>query len=78
MACYSSGDEYSESLKRNSAVASSAIKKAMADANNGDNESGIETLVTAVSIIKQSPSANDDMSQVSIRVTLKVTMHIFQ
>ena len=57
-------DDYAESIKRNSAVASSAIKKAMADANSGDNESGIETLVTAVSLIKQSPSANDETCQV--------------
>ncbi|KXJ17833.1 Cleavage and polyadenylation specificity factor subunit 7 [Exaiptasia diaphana] len=60
-------DEYSESMKRNSAVASSAIKKAMADANSGDNESGIETLVTAVSLIKQSPSANDETCQILVQ-----------
>ncbi|KAK3748506.1 hypothetical protein QZH41_008573, partial [Actinostola sp. cb2023] len=60
-------DEYSESIKRNSAVASSAIKKAMADAHSGDNESGIETLVTAISLIKQSPSANDETCQMLVQ-----------
>ncbi|XP_031565528.1 cleavage and polyadenylation specificity factor subunit 6-like isoform X2 [Actinia tenebrosa] len=60
-------DDYTESIKRNSTVAGSAIKKAIADANSGDNESGIETLVTAVSLIKQSPSANDETCQILVQ-----------
>eukprot|EP00112_Aurelia_sp_Birch-Aquarium-sp1_P017584 Seg4089.4 transcript_id=Seg4089.4/GoldUCD/mRNA.D3Y31 product="Cleavage and polyadenylation specificity factor subunit 6" protein_id=Seg4089.4/GoldUCD/D3Y31 len=56
-----------ESMRRNQAVASTAIQRAMADANVGDYESGIETLVTAISLIKQSSTANTESSQVLVQ-----------
>ncbi len=56
-----------ESMRRNQAVASTAIQRAMADANEGDYESGIETLVTAISLIKQSSTANTESSQVLVQ-----------
>lgn len=60
------GDDFNESMKRNQILASSAIKRAMSDANAGDYESGIETLVGAISLIKQSPTAAEDRCQVRI------------
>ena len=56
-----------ESMRRNQAVASTAIQRAMADANEGDYESGIETLVTAISLIKQSSTANTESSQILVQ-----------
>jgi len=47
-----------ESMRRNQAVASTAIQRATANANQGQFESGIETLVTAISLIKQSTTSN--------------------
>ena len=61
------GEADIESMRRNQAVASTAIQRAMADANSGDYESGIETLVTAISLIKQSSTANADSSQVLVQ-----------
>ncbi|XP_047134717.1 cleavage and polyadenylation specificity factor subunit 6 isoform X1 [Hydra vulgaris] len=56
-----------ESMRRNQAVASTAIQRAMTDANAGEFESGIETLVTAISLIKQSTTASTDPAQVLIQ-----------
>jgi hypothetical protein len=56
-----------ESMRRNQAVASTAIQRAMTDANAGEFESGIETLVTAISLIKQSTTANTDSAQVLVQ-----------
>lgn len=56
-----------ESMRRNQAVASTAIQRAMTDANQGEFESGIETLVTAISLIKQSTTANSDPAKVLIQ-----------
>lgn len=61
------GDEFSESMKRNQMLASTAIKRAMSDANAGDYESGIETLVGAISLIKQSPTAAEERCQVLVQ-----------
>jgi len=56
-----------ESMRRNQAVASTAIQRAMTDANAGEFESGIETLVTAISLIKQSTTANSEPAQVLVQ-----------
>ena len=56
-----------ESMRRNQAVASTAIQRAMTDANAGEFESGIETLVTAISLIKQSSTANTEPAQVLVQ-----------
>lgn len=56
-----------ESMRRNQAVASTAIQRAMTDANSGEFESGIETLVTAISLIKQSTTANTEPAQVLVQ-----------
>lgn len=56
-----------ESMRRNQAVASTAIQRAMTDANAGEFESGIETLVTAISLIKQSTTANTEPAQVLVQ-----------
>jgi len=61
------GDDFNESMKRNQMLASSAIKRAMSDANAGDYESGIETLVGAISLIKQSPTAAEERCQVLVQ-----------
>jgi len=56
-----------ESMRRNQAVASTAIQRAMTDANGGEFESGIETLVTAISLIKQSTTASSEPAQVLVQ-----------
>ena len=71
------GDVDLESLRRNQNVASTAIQRAMGDANEGDYESGIETLVTAISIIKQSSTANAESSQVLVQ-SLQDCLHTLE
>lgn len=55
-----SESEFEEVLKRNSSISSGAITRAVQDAAAGDFPSAIETLVTAVSLIRQSKIADSD------------------
>lgn len=59
--------EFEEIMNRNRTVSSSAISRAVSDASAGDFASAIETLVTAISLIRQ--------SKVSIMV-LSIFMHV--
>ncbi|EYC08982.1 hypothetical protein Y032_0063g3464 [Ancylostoma ceylanicum] len=52
--------EFEEIMNRNRTVASSAISRAVADAAGGDVKSATETILTAISLIKQSRVAHDD------------------
>lgn len=52
-------------------VASSAISRAVADAASGDVKSATETILTAISLIKQSRVAQDDRCRVLV-VSLQV------
>lgn len=66
--------EFQEIMERNKTVSSSAIARAVQDASGGDFGTAIETLVTAVSLIKQSKIANDDRCKIlisSLQDTLK-------
>ncbi|CAF0871590.1 unnamed protein product [Adineta ricciae] len=66
--------EFQEIMERNKTVSSSAIARAVQDASAGDFATAIETLVTAVSLIKQSKIANDDRCKIlisSLQDTLK-------
>ncbi|CAF1103614.1 unnamed protein product [Adineta steineri] len=66
--------EFQEIMERNKTVSSSAIARAVQDASAGDFGTAIETLVTAVSLIKQSKIANDDRCKIlisSLQDTLK-------
>uniref|UniRef100_A0A914WVP3 RRM domain-containing protein n=2 Tax=Plectus sambesii TaxID=2011161 RepID=A0A914WVP3_9BILA len=58
--------EFEEIMNRNRTVSSSAISRAVSDAAAGDYASAIETLVTAISLIRQSRVANDDRCKVLI------------
>uniref|UniRef100_H2Y4P6 Cleavage and polyadenylation specificity factor subunit 6 n=1 Tax=Ciona savignyi TaxID=51511 RepID=H2Y4P6_CIOSA len=58
--------EIEEIMIRNRAVSSSAISRAVSDASSGDYSSAIETLVTAISLIKQSKVADDERAKVLI------------
>lgn len=58
--------EFEEIMNRNRTVSSSAINRAVSDATNGDFASAIETLVTAISLIRQSRVSNDDRCKVLI------------
>lgn len=49
-----SDQEFEEVMSRNRTVSSSAIARAVSDAAAGEYASAIETLVTAISLIKQS------------------------
>lgn len=53
-------------MNRNRTVSSSAITRAVSDAAANDYASAIETLVTAISLIRQSRVANDDRCKVLI------------
>ncbi|XP_039251964.2 cleavage and polyadenylation specificity factor subunit 6-like [Styela clava] len=61
-----SDTEVEEIMNRNRAVSSSAISRAVSDASAGDYGSAIETLVTAISLIKQSKVATDERAKVLI------------
>merc|ERR1719397_1622673 len=58
----------------NRTVSSSAIARAVQDAANGEYASAIETLVTAISLIKQSKVAGDDRCKILIS-SLQDTLH---
>ncbi|XP_052233736.1 cleavage and polyadenylation specificity factor subunit 6-like isoform X2 [Dreissena polymorpha] len=66
--------EFEEIFQRNKTVSSSAISRAVQDASAGDFASAIETLVTAISLIKQSKIANDDRCKILIS-SLQDTLH---
>lgn len=53
-------------MSRNRTVSSSAIARAVSDAAAGEYASAIETLVTAISLIKQSKVAADDRCKILI------------
>nr|XP_057934309.1 cleavage and polyadenylation specificity factor subunit 7-like isoform X2 [Doryrhamphus excisus] len=55
--------DYEELLNRNRAVASSAITKAVTGATTGDLRVAMETLLTAIAIIKQSSIYRDERCQ---------------
>ncbi|XP_061615461.1 cleavage and polyadenylation specificity factor subunit 7-like [Phyllopteryx taeniolatus] len=55
--------DYEELLNRNRAVASSAITKAVTGATAGDLRVAMETLLTAIAIIKQSSVYSDERCQ---------------
>ncbi|XP_065579070.1 cleavage and polyadenylation specificity factor subunit 6-like isoform X2 [Artemia franciscana] len=65
--------EFEEIMSRNRTVSSSAISRAVADAAVGDYASAIETLATAISLIKQSKVAGDDRCKILI-TALKDTL----
>ncbi|CAG0893863.1 unnamed protein product [Darwinula stevensoni] len=66
--------EFEEIMNRNRTVSSSAIARAVADAAAGEFASAIETLVTAISLIKQSKVAHDDRCKIVIS-SLQDTLH---
>jgi len=66
--------EIEEALSKNKIVCSTAISNAVQDASAGEFARSIETLVTAISLIKQSKIANDDRCKIlisSLQDTLK-------
>nr|CDJ97137.1 Cleavage and polyadenylation specificity factor [Haemonchus contortus] len=66
--------EFEEIMNRNRTVASSAISRAVADAAGGDVKSATETILTAISLIKQSRVAQDDRCRVLV-VSLQDTLN---
>ena len=58
--------EFQEALEKNRIVSSTAISRAVQDASMGQYASAIETLVTAVSLIKQSKIAHDDRCKIFV------------
>lgn len=61
-------------MTRNRTVSSSAIARAVQDAANGEYPSAIETLVTAISLIKQSKVSQDERCRILI-TSLQDTLH---
>lgn len=55
--------DFEEQMSRNQAIASGAITKAMSGATTGDLRVAMETLLTAIAIIKQSRVYRDDRCQ---------------
>ncbi|XP_039964851.1 cleavage and polyadenylation specificity factor subunit 6 isoform X1 [Bactrocera neohumeralis] len=66
--------EFEEIMSRNRTVSSSAIARAVSDAAAGEYSSAIETLVTAISLIKQSKVAHDERCKILIS-SLQDTLH---
>ncbi|KAG4069465.1 hypothetical protein HA402_001764 [Bradysia odoriphaga] len=66
--------EFEEIMARNRTVSSSAIARAVSDAAAGEYTSAIETLVTAISLIKQSKVAQDERCKILISA-LQDTLH---
>ena len=66
--------EFEEIMSRNRTVSSSAIARAVQDAASGEFASAIETLVTAISLIKQSKVAGDDRCRILVH-SLQDTLH---
>ncbi|XP_015257458.1 PREDICTED: cleavage and polyadenylation specificity factor subunit 7 [Cyprinodon variegatus] len=60
---YSENGDYEEQMNRNRAIASSAITKAVSGAASGDVHMAMETLITAISIIKESRVYEDEYCQ---------------
>ncbi|KAL7037736.1 hypothetical protein ACKWTF_009337 [Chironomus riparius] len=58
--------EFEEIMGRNRTVSSSAIARAVSDAAAGEYTSAMETLATAISLIKQSKVANDERCKILI------------
>jgi len=69
-----SENEFEELMSKNRHVSSNAITRAVSDASVGDFSSAIETLVTAISLIKQSKVANDERCKILIS-SLQDTLH---
>lgn len=61
-------------MTRNRTVSSSAIARAVSDAAAGEYSSAIETLATAISLIKQSKVAHDERCKILIS-SLQDTLH---
>ncbi|CAI5763048.1 cleavage and polyadenylation specificity factor subunit 7 [Podarcis lilfordi] len=66
--------EFEDIMNRNRAISSSAISKAVSGASAGDYSDAIETLLTAIAVIKQSRVANDERCRVLIS-SLKDCLH---
>eukprot|EP00731_Ephydatia_muelleri_P007333 Em0003g1581a len=62
-----SEEEANDANHRNRAISSSAITRAVADANAGDFDSAIDTLHMAINLIKQSVTANTETSLILIQ-----------
>jgi len=69
-----SEQELEEIMSRNRTVSSSAIARAVADAAAGEFSNAIETLVTAISLIKQSKVASDERCKILVS-SLHDTLH---
>jgi cleavage and polyadenylation specificity factor subunit 6/7 len=67
-------EAYEGLMARNRIVSGSAIERAVKDAGSGDYASAIETLVTAISLLKQSRVAADDRCKILI-TSLQDTLH---
>lgn len=69
-----SENEFEELMSKNRHVSSNAITRAVSDASVGDFSSAIETLVTAISLIKQSKVSGDERCKILIS-SLQDTLH---
>ncbi|KAJ3595296.1 hypothetical protein NHX12_004600 [Muraenolepis orangiensis] len=58
-----SDDDFEELMNRNRTITSSAISKSVSDATKGDMHMAMETLLTAIAVIKQSRVYEDDCCQ---------------
>ncbi|XP_033909992.3 cleavage and polyadenylation specificity factor subunit 7-like [Acipenser ruthenus] len=66
--------EFEEIMHRNRAISSSAISKAVSWASGGDLAGAIETLLTAIAVIKQSRVSSDERCRVLLSA-LKDCLH---
>jgi len=71
-----SENEFEELMSKNRHVSSNAITRAVSDASVGDFSSAIETLVTAISLIKQSKVSGESTS-VASQLALLLSWSLF-
>ena len=69
-----SESEFEEIMSKNRHVSSNAITRAVSDASVGDFSAAIETLVTAISLIKQSKASGDERCKILVS-SLQDTLH---
>lgn len=64
-------------MKRNRIISSSAIARAITNTGNGEFSDAMETLMTAIMLIKESKVANYEGSDIIVR-SLQDVLHIIE
>jgi cleavage and polyadenylation specificity factor subunit 6/7 len=72
-----SPQKFNEIIRRNRIISSSAIARAITNSENGEFSDAMETLITAIKLIKESKIANHESSNIIVR-SLQDVLHIIE